>query len=144
MIRTGIPPNVPFDEARLQAAVELIGRSAANDLELGWTHDDGPRPGEWYATAGYKGAKVTVEHQHGPAEAAEALAFRLMEGGQCVHCGRFIVVPGYELKDGGDACRWTREGAHWLRGCDGRHGPPAGGLNREQRRRQDRALRLRR
>lgn len=138
-----IPPGVTFDHDRLAAAVEVIGRAAANDLELGWTSDDGPHPGEWYATARWRGAKVIVEDHHGPDDAAEALAFRILEGGQCVHCGRLIAVPGYTYAQHAP-CRWTRQGAHWIRGCDGGYGPPAGGMNREQRRRQAKAKGLRR
>lgn len=132
-----------MNEPRLIAAVELVGRSGARQLEFGWTDDDGPRPGEWYASAFYRGTRVTVEHQHDAPAAVEALAFRLMEGGQCVHCGRSITVPGFVYTDDRPACEFRREGEHWVRGCDGGHGPPPGGLNREQRRRQQRVERLR-
>lgn len=132
-----------MNEQRLLAAVELVGRSGARQLEIGWTDDEGPRPGECYASAFYRGARVTVEHQEDPASAVEALAFRLMDGGQCVHCGQAITVPGFTYADGRPSCEFRREGEHWVRGCDGCYGPPAGGLNREQRRRQQRVKRLR-
>lgn len=138
-----LPDGIPFDHDRLTAAVELVGRAAARSLELGWTDDDGPRPGEWYASAFYRGTRVTVEHQDGPAEAVENLAFRLLEGGQCVHCGRPTVIDGFRLASGEPGCIFRREGQHWLRGCDQSHGPPPAGLNRAQRRRQARAAGLR-
>ena len=138
-----IPDEVPFDREALVAGVELIGRAAARALELGWTDDDGPRPGEWYAQAMYKGVRVIVEDQHGPVEAVEALAAKLMEGGACVHCGHAITVTGVRYADGRRACEWHRDGEHWLRGCDSSYGPPAKGLSRAQRRRQDRAKKLR-
>lgn len=166
MMPPGIPAGVPLDEDRLVAAVEVIGRGAANGLELGWTNDDDdPLPGYWYATASWRGVKVIVEQQFGPAEAAEELALKVIAGGQCVHCGRMVTarivddavslvysVPGHPRLDPaalaefgtGDLCLWRRAGRHWLRGCDGAHGAPPGGLSREQRRRQDRAKRLRR
>lgn len=140
-----LPSHVPLDRPRLLAAVELVGRAAARQLELGWESDDGPRPGEWYASAFYKGARVTVEKQEGPDAAVEALAFKLMDGGECVHCGRLLFVAGVGYRWGGDSepCTWYRRGEHWLRGCDGAIGAPAGGLNREQRRRQAKAKGLR-
>ena len=151
-----------LDQERLNAALELIGRCAANELELGWTDDAGPRPGEWYATASYKGARIIVEDQHGPEDAAEALALKLLAGGQCVHCGRVatairdgevFTVAGHPVLDpsrlgqsvdAGLICARRRVGEHWQRGCDGGHQAPVGGLNREQRRRQAKAERLRR
>jgi hypothetical protein len=156
-----LPPEAVFDELRLLAAVEGLGRAAANSLELGWTHDDGPRPGEWYASARYKGARVIVENQHGPDDAAEALLFKVAAGGECVHCGSTITVSsnGLTLTISGHPvldedvleetgtsglCVWKRDGAHWLRGCDGGYGPPPAGLNRAQRRRQARAKAMRR
>lgn len=157
-----IPPGTLFDEERLLAAIEGIGRAAANALELGWTHDDGPRPGEWYASASYKGARVIVEDQHGPDAAAENLFLRVACGGQCVHCGATITarsngltltISGHPvldedaLEENGTAglCIWERNGAHWLRGCDGGYGPLAApGPNRAQRRRQARAQAMRR
>lgn len=132
-----------LDDARLRAGLELVGRAAARSLELGWTDDEGPRPGEWYASAFYRGARVTVEQQAGPAEAVEALAFKLMEGGTCVHCGRATTVPGFTYADGRAACEFRRDGEHWVRGCDGSHGAPPRGLTRAQRRRQARAKGLR-
>lgn len=146
---------------RFEAALELIGRAAASKLEIGWSDDDGPHPGEFYASAHYRGARVTVEHQQDPVEATEALALKLIAGGECVHCGRLVTagrsdgqvyaIAGHPRLDPEvlntctlHLCIWRRDGEHWLRGCDGSHGEPADGLNRAQRRRQDKARRLRR
>lgn len=53
------------------------------------------------------------------------------------------VVAYIIVASGGEACEFHREGEHWLRGCDGGHEAPPDGLNREQRRRQAKAKRLR-
>lgn len=164
-------PHPLVDNERLTAAIELIGRCAANALELGWTDDTGPRPGEWFASARYRGARVTVEDQEGPEAAAEALALKLVAGGRCVMCGRTTTASSIDPDDGTplvmfvgghpeldeevieyrpiDELRRTlcityRDGSHWLRGCDGGHGTPPRKLNKYQRRRQDAAKALRR
>ena len=144
MIPLAFPPEVELDQDRLLAAVEMVQRAAARSIELGWTDDAGPKPGDWYAMAVYKGARVIVEKQEGPEAAAEALAFKLMEGGECVHCGRLITIPGVKLRGGAPSCEYRREGAHWLRGCDGDHeAVPDEKLDRAARRRRDRARKKR-
>lgn len=107
--------GVGVDEDALIAAVDLVGRSGAREAEIGWLHDDVP-PAEagWYATATYRGAKLIAEGP-GPVEAAEALARRILDGGMCNHCKKPIALGG-ELSL--HACRWTRMGRSWQRGCE--------------------------
>lgn len=103
-----------FDEDATTAATELIGRTGARDLEVGYLHDDVPvEKAGWYASAQYRGTRITVEDQAGPDVALEALARRLLAGGTCRRCGNPIA-----LEDGHQgACRWTRMGQHWESGC---------------------------
>lgn len=104
------------DEDALVAGVNLVGRSGARQLEFGWLHDGVPiDQAAWWATATYRGAKVTVEGLAGPAEACEALARRILEGGECNHCHKAVTV-GDGLALG--TCRWLRQGPRWVRGCE--------------------------
>lgn len=118
-------------EDAIIAAAELIGRSGAQQFELGWLYDDEePPPGwpegvavpveeqGWYATARYKGALLKGEGNH-PAEACERLATRVLHGGQCVNCKQSINLMPEEGNWSDGNCNWHREGKHWLRGCDG-------------------------
>lgn len=131
-----------FDEDRLLAAVDMIGRSAARQLEVGWDDDTDP-PGDWWAAARFRGTRVFVEHHATADDAVEALLFLLLEGAQCVLCGRHATVPGARYSDGRPACEYRRVGAWWVRGCDGGHEAPTRPLNRAQRRRQAQAKDLR-
>lgn len=127
----------PSDE-RLAAAVLLIGHTGATTFEAGYLHDDVPTAeASWWATATYRGAKISVEKQAGPIEAAEALALRLLTGARCRWCGGIstvspdgaIAYPGSTLTDGSKLpesreglealgqCLWGRVGARWEPGC---------------------------
>ena len=107
-----------MDEDAMFAAVDLIGRAGATGAEFGYLHDDVPvEQADWYAYAQYRGARITVEHHRGPVEALEALARRLLTGGTCTHCGRPIALRGSSCR----TCRWSRQGAKWVRGCETGH-----------------------
>lgn len=127
------------DEDRLLAAVDLIGRTGATEYEGGYLHDDVPsEQAGWWATARYKGTKVTEENHPGPVEATEALAMRLMSGGKCQHCQGAVtlsrdgvmVYPGATSPIDGSVvwteesaraartCLWERRGRRWVRGCE--------------------------
>lgn len=126
----------PHDVDRLVAAVDLVGRSGATNFELGWLDDDVPvEDARWWAKAQYRGARLTVEDHAGPVEAAEALACRILDGGTCTHCGGTTVI-GPAPTTVGAACRWTRTGNRWERGCVTTH-PER--LSRAERRRRARA-----
>ena len=126
-----------LDEDAVIAAVDLVGRTGATEIEFGYLHDDVPlEEAGWYAHAQYRGARITEENQRGPAEAVEALARRLLTGGKCVHCGGLVALsdagavayPGAAMADGtvwteeqiraAGQCRWTRQGQRWARGCE--------------------------
>lgn len=102
-----------FDQDALVAAVNLIGRSGATNIEIGYLHDDVPmEEAGWYATAAYRGARLIEDEHRGPIEAVEALARRVLSGAQCRRCGKEI-----RLDDDTPGCRWTRQGAKWTPGC---------------------------
>ncbi|MFG1846696.1 hypothetical protein [Micromonospora carbonacea] len=117
------------------ACADLAGRAGARHFQIGYLHDDVPvAEAGWYAHAQYRGARVQVDNQPGPAEAAEALARRLLTGAQC-RCGRLVALStagavafdGVTLADGSrwstaDArragqCLWRRVGARWEPSC---------------------------
>lgn len=143
-----------LDEDALNAALNLIGRTGARDLEIGYANDDAKdsRDGDWYAICSYTGVKVMEEHHPGPVQATDALARRLLTGAKCTHCGGLIalsdrgayIAPGAVLLDGTrmDAaayaampqCRWRRLGNRWERGCADRlPDRPPGPTRRERR-----------
>lgn len=105
-----------FDEHALIAAVDLVGRSGARQFQVGYLHDNVPADqAGWYATAVYRGAKLIAENHKGPVEAAEALARRVLDGGHCAHCHKPVALGDTVALS---ACRWTRHGARWVRGCE--------------------------
>lgn len=128
-------PDMGADE--VIATVNLVGRTGAKNLEIGYLHDDVPSErADWYAHAQYKGARIIAEHHTGPVEALEALASRLLTGAKCAHCGGLVALSkdaafAYfrsHLVDGttwnaaqaaaAGQCHWRRDGARWVRGCE--------------------------
>lgn len=110
-------PEFEFDQDALDASLDLIGRTGAKQIELGWVHDNVPAEKMgWYAHAQYHGSRITAEST-GPVEAVEALARKLLDGGQCAFCGLTVSLGDYP----GKRCRWTRSGKQWVRGCEDTH-----------------------
>jgi hypothetical protein len=129
------------DEVHVGAAVaacDLIGRTGARYLQIGYLNQAAvnPEDADWWASAQYHGARVTVEHRTGPVAALEALALRLMTGAKCVHCGGLIALDPegaafyenapmsdgtrYSLEEARSRpqCLWTRADGHrWTPGC---------------------------
>jgi hypothetical protein len=107
-----------WDQDAMDAALNLIGRTGAHGMGVGYLHDDVPadRAG-WYAHAQYRGARITAQDHVGPVEAVEALARRLLDGALCTHCGQRIALADFP----GKRCRWTRRGPQWVRGCEDTH-----------------------
>lgn len=102
-------------KARMFAAIDIVARSGGKSFEVGYLDEDVPAHlARWYAHAQYKGARISADEHPGPVEAAEALAWRLLEGGQCTSCRRLIGLEGHE---GGGPCRWHRVGDCWVPGC---------------------------
>lgn len=134
-------PRQPCSEDqqnRLDAAVELIGRTGATNLNFGYLHDDVPTyDAAWYATASYRGTRIICENKSHPIEAIEGLAIRLLTGAQCQKCKRLITLNplgayahdsrllngtewSAEDQAAAGVCLWVREGRHWI-GCDDKY-----------------------
>jgi hypothetical protein len=110
--------SVPFGNQdmadRIVAAADLVSRMGASQFEIGYIHEDRPmQESAWYAHAQYRGARVIVDEQSSPMDAAEGLARRLLTGARC-GCGRKVVME--RLGKAGE-CRWRREGAVWVSAC---------------------------
>lgn len=135
-----------LDEDAMIAALDLIGRTGAREMQVGYLHDDVPaEEADWWAHAQYRGARIVAEHHTGPVEALESLAERLLTGGKCTQCGKFttlrddggIVYPNAHLTDGTAVdidearrlgfCHWQRIGRRWTQGCASRQQRRAAG-----------------
>lgn len=136
----------PNEEAILIACIEAVGRAGARDCEIGYLYDDeDPPPGwpegvsvtneaaGWYVTAHWRTGDRMVGEGDSPAEAALDLTYKTLHGGMCIACHGMINLKPDEGHWHARNCLWRIEGQHWLRGCDGGHGPV-----------QNRALRRRR
>ena len=129
------PPGMG-DEDAVKACADLVGRTGATSFECGYLHDDVPaEEAGWYATAVFKGTKITAEDKSSPAEACHELAVRLLSGGQCQHCRKLVTLSPFgavahdvtlvggrtwtaEEQAAAGLCRWRRAGDKWVRGCD--------------------------
>jgi hypothetical protein len=128
----GLPPEA---EERLIAAADLVGRTGAKHFEIGYLHDDVPAAeAAWFAHAQYRGGRIIAENHADPAEAAEALAKRLLTGARCA-CGKLVslgddgafaftkpvMTDGSEFTADQAAaaglCRWRRDHARWISEC---------------------------
>ncbi|MFB4294819.1 hypothetical protein ACBI99_44820 [Nonomuraea sp. ATR24] len=144
-----------FDGDAVRAAADLVQRTGARRLEIGYLHDNVPvEHAGWYAQAQYRGARITESDHPGPAEAAEALARRLLQGGQCQHCHRTVAlsdqapaayVDGHLMEGrrwtadqarAAGTCWWRRIGDRWERGCDGPIPPPAPRVQKKPKRKR--------
>jgi len=117
------------------AAVNLIGRTGATNLEIGYLHDNvPPEEAGWYAYAQYQGARVTISDQRSPDDAVQGLAIELLTGAKCMLCGRLVSLnpEGTYAKDtilmdgtpwlaeqqaAAGICVWRRDGPEWKAGC---------------------------
>jgi hypothetical protein len=95
------------------AAADLVGRSGGRSFEVGYLNDDPPH--EWYATATYRGARVIAQGHDDPGSACDALAAKILTGGQCTHCGRTVAIT--HSRRVADRCVWTRTDERWQGAC---------------------------
>lgn len=120
----------------LTATADLVERCGGRAFEIGYLHEDVPaHEAAWFAKAQFKGARLTAEDHPGPADAAFALAVRLLTGAKC-KCGKLVqLVEGGALaysksrlahgfgdwsdKDAAAAgqCMWRRLGDRWTPSC---------------------------
>jgi hypothetical protein len=107
-----------WDQDALDAGLDLVGRTGAKSIEIGFLHEDVPvEEAGWYAHVQYHGARVTSEDHKSPVDAVEGLARQLLESGLCAFCGERIALADFP----GKRCRWTRNGKQWTRGCEATH-----------------------
>lgn len=119
------------------AALDVVGRTGARQLDIGYLHDNvPPEDAAWYAKVTYQGARVVEENHASPAAALEALAVKLLTGGMCNHCKGLVALsraggvfyPDTPHPDGSvlteaqararPLCHWRRVGQRWVRGCE--------------------------
>jgi hypothetical protein len=127
------------DDDITKAALELVGRTGATNLEIGYDERQ-DRPSTWYAHAHYGDRRIAVDGHPDPGAAVQALATRLLHGGRCIGCTKLVAmsdgpvpIPARMLDDSSvdpeeektrGLCRWSRVGPHWVAGCGER--APAG------------------
>lgn len=117
----GHGPELELDTDAAVAAVGVIGRMGALDVEVGYLDDtERSQDARWWASARWNGTKVQVAKHQRPDQALEALARQLMEGGTCTHCGQRIHLGGAPAglrRRHPRLCAWKRQGREWVRGC---------------------------
>jgi hypothetical protein len=123
------------DDPKFLAAVKLIERTGSSEFQI--RYDDEQAPVVWVAVAGYgtaRGARRVRPHYEcgaafDPTTAVLRLCERLIDGGQCKHCGRptiFVTDTDTDLLDAlGCVYAWDPELATFRRGCEGDTPPPS-------------------
>lgn len=129
------------DNEVIAASVNLFTRCGAQEFDYGHMLENVPsEDADWYAYVGFRGSRITVEHQRGPVQALDALAARVLDGGMCTTCTRICTTrpDGVMVRDTvhvhtgakvsqeeaaanverNGACHWVRDGDHWYSGCD--------------------------
>jgi hypothetical protein len=75
------------DEDKLKAAIELVRRTGANQIQVRYSDDE--KPVIWLVVAIYKKLDLwEVAAAHTPTRAALRLCEKLLDGGMCTHCKR--------------------------------------------------------
>jgi hypothetical protein len=109
------------EQARLVAAVDMIGRTGGRAYEVGYedpTEDGGTGPVVWHATATHQGAKHWRTGPD-PVTATELLLEDLIDGGTCTSCGRVtaLVLDGSTGLGMPGICDRYRLGNKYVRSC---------------------------
>lgn len=131
-----MPTSQQIAEDVIIACADLVGRSGALGFEIGYLHDDVPSAeAAWYAHAQLRGARLIAEDHTSPAEAAQALAERILKGGKC-KCGKLVTTSAdgafaffkahtvdgqsWGAKEAARAgqCLWRRVGRRWVSACE--------------------------
>lgn len=120
----------PEDAAALRAVADLGGRTGAREFQFSCQHPElAYEQRSWWAQASYHGARLMADGHVSARAACDALARRMLDGGECQGCGKLSFVAneaGYRVGDAQSAaraqregiCRWTRDGgARWSRAC---------------------------
>lgn len=124
-------------DPRFLAGVQLIERTGARMFRIGWSDDDDGPPVVWYATAEWgldpstgrplpKGGRIRAEAAAAmtPLGAVLRLCERIIDGGECTHCGRRTIFiadhgPAGPLDTMGCVYQWDPELATFRRNCEG-------------------------
>jgi hypothetical protein len=73
-------------QQRLAAAVDLLGRTGADSMQIRYSDDE--QPVVWFAVALYRDGKWETASAANPLRAILRLGEQLLDGGQCRHCNR--------------------------------------------------------
>ena len=118
----------PEDLVLIVGTLNAIGRTGARQVEFGHLDDtEHVADARWWATAQYRGAKVSCDGQDSPAAAVLGLYGMLVAGGTCTTCGRTValrhttdgLVDGARMRRGRYETRRIRKapGAYCTREC---------------------------
>lgn len=107
---------------RFLATTLLLGRTGADSFEAQYDDDTGSTrmPVMWWAGANWNGKRIFSEQFPYPAQAAEDLLSRVVNGGLCTRCNRTtvvgVVIDGLcsfvlhaDNVDNPETYRWIRE-----------------------------------
>jgi hypothetical protein len=96
---------------RFLADIDLIGRTGARNLELGYEgSESAPR---WFAQVSYQDELVSITDKGGVEEAVHLLVRRLVSGGICTWCHGVARLDGDEAP----GCRYVIVNGRYERGC---------------------------
>ena len=76
----------PEQQRKLKAAVDVIGRTGAHNIQIRWSDDE--QPVVWFVVASYDEDVWETAAGRDPIDALLRCAAQLIDGGQCRHCGR--------------------------------------------------------
>lgn len=113
------PLETPVFDPRFMAAVDLIGRSGADNFQIRYCEEETPTV--WVAAAKW-GEVWEVGASTAPLEALFRLCAQVLDGGMCKHCGRPSgFVPDLEPAPAPElVCwyQWDPELETFRRGCE--------------------------
>ena len=112
-------------DPRVAAMLDLIGRTGARQVQIRYSDDE--QPTVWFVVAQYGRARWETAAAFDPAVALERLCERVIDGGQCTHCGRPTAFDlsaddtENEAISQGTVCwyMWDPELSTIRRGCEG-------------------------
>ena len=109
-------------DPRFPAAVDMIGRTGAENVQIRYSDDETPMV--WFVVASYPGGRWEVDAGDHPVTAILRLCERLIDGGTCAHCRKPSAFDPSRSFDGAFAdqhlCwqQWDPELGRCRRGCE--------------------------
>lgn len=112
----------PMQDPRFKAALDLIGRTGADEFQIRYSDED--EPVIWMAYASYKEKGGEVAASLNPVIAVLRLAETLVDGGTCVHCKKpsGLDVDSIDVMPADEFICWYQfdpELKTFRRGCEG-------------------------